>query len=85
MASTAILIIVRNWGSNPRLLGFLANLDHFTAGVVTTLWTSAVRHFGFVTVGAFRGRTHMEKIMSAALVTARFGMTAFWVRHLKSL
>jgi hypothetical protein len=72
-------------GTSPRLLGVFANFEHFTAGVETAFRTGTVRHLRFVTVGALRGGTHMEKVMGAALVTAGFGMTTFWIRHLNSL
>jgi hypothetical protein len=72
-------------GLGPRLLGFFANFENFTAGVETAFRTGTVRHLRLMTVGALRCGTHMEKIMGAALVTAGFGMTAFRIRHFISL
>jgi hypothetical protein len=70
---------------DPSLLDLFGYFEHFTASVEAAFWTGTMRHLRFVTVGALRSRTHMKKIMGAALVAAGFGMTSFWIRHFISL
>lgn len=70
---------------DPRLLGPFGYFEHFTPVVETAFRTGTMRHLGFMTVGALCRGAHMKKIMGAALVAARLGMTAFWIRHLISL
>jgi hypothetical protein len=67
-----------------RLAGFLDFAD-FATFVITTLGAYAMRQLALVAVGAFGKRTAGQRIMGASTAGARFGVSPFWIWHLKFL
>src|SRR5438067_1590601 len=54
----------------------------FAALVLTAMRANAMRHFGFVAVGALGVRGFAQGIVGAAFLSARVGVSSFRIRHL---
>ena len=59
----------------------LANLKHFFAAIVTTVWADAMGAFGLATMGATTGGGPGQSVVGATPVAAGFGMSSFWMGH----
>src|ERR1700729_3860583 len=62
------------------LAGFL-NVENFSSFIVAAFGAGAVRHFLFVTVGAFREGMALQGVVSAPGGGAFLGVSPFWIRH----
>src|SRR5678816_3238674 len=79
MASTAIRIC-----SGLRPLLFVDGFD-LACVVVTAVRADAMRRLGLLTLRAQPGGRGPQRVMGPALRGAGLGMSAFWIRHRKSL
>src|SRR5262245_35075056 len=63
---------------------FLGSLDDFPVLVIAAVRTGPMRHTQLVAIGALGKRTCSQVIMRPPTVAAGFGMSSFWIWHIRS-